>query len=495
MIGKILKLGKETAIYGLSSIVGRFLFFLLVPLYTNFLLPSEYGIIATLYSYIAFLQIVYNFGFESAYMRFIAMPEIGTKKDIFSTPFLSLIATSFACSIVLHTFAYPVAMAIGLRDEQVFLVHLTAWVMFFDALSSLPFAALRMNHKAMQFAAIRVVSFIINILLNIFFIVGLKMKSDGVLLANLISSGLTFLILLPVIAGNFSFKFSGKVYIELIRFGLPTIPAGIAGIAMQVVDRPILKMLTDDTTVGIYQANYRLGIVMMLFVGMFDYAWRPFFLNHANDDDAKELFSRIFSYLTLALLLVFLLVTLFIEDIVHISISGFYVIHPSYWSGLYIIPWVLLAYVFLGAYTNFIVGVHLQKKTYYLPYVTGAGALINIAANFYLIPVLDILGAALATLLSYIVMAAGMYFVSQRLYPLRYEWRKVAFSALSASIIFIVFKSFDFPPLEPLGILAKFFLLGLFLLLLLTFKVITPREVNEGIVLVRSAIRRSKSKT
>jgi len=165
--------------------------------------------------------------------------------------------------------------------------------------------------------------------------------------------------------------------------------AGLAGIAMQVVDRPIVKALTDDATLGIYQLNYRLGIFMMLIVGMFDYAWRPFFLTHANDPDAKPLFARVFTYFTIGMLTIFVLVSLFIDDAVRVTVFGKQFFPPAYWSGTAIVPWILLAYVFTGAYVVFMVGVYLEKKTQYLPLVSGIGAALNIGVNFLLnVPVL-----------------------------------------------------------------------------------------------------------
>ncbi|MGH2567689.1 MAG: lipopolysaccharide biosynthesis protein, partial [Bacteroidota bacterium] len=277
MIDKILRLGKDAAIYGLSSILGRFLNFLLVPFYTNYLLPSEYGVVANIYAYIAFVLILYGYGMEQAYMRFVVSPEHGDKRDNFSTPFFSLVVTSLLFSGLIHLFSAPAAALIGVDPSQSALIGYAAWILCFDTLMAVPYASLRMDQKAKTFAALRVFHIVLNVVLNIVLIVGFGMKADGVLLANLAASLLTFLVLLKLTGHQLVPKFSSKLYRELLRFGLPYIPAGLAGIALQVIDRPILKALTDDATVGVYQANYRLGVLMMLVVSMFDYAWRPFF--------------------------------------------------------------------------------------------------------------------------------------------------------------------------------------------------------------------------
>ncbi|MEX0601708.1 MAG: oligosaccharide flippase family protein, partial [Bacteroidota bacterium] len=283
MIEKILRLGKEAAIYGLSSIVGRFVNFLLVPLYTNFLLPSEYGVIATLYSYIAFAFILYGLGMEPAYMRFVSSMERNDRKETFTVPFVTLVAGSLILTSALHLFSGPLTALGGFAPENESLLRYAAWILFSDALAIIPFASLRMEHRAFRFAGFRILNILLTVVLNVVFLVAFGMKAEGVLLANLLASAITFGVLLRDILPLLTRKFGKPLFLDLLRFGLPYIPAGLASVAMQVIDRPILKALTDDATVGIYQANYRLGIFMMLVVGMFDYAWRPFFLDHARE--------------------------------------------------------------------------------------------------------------------------------------------------------------------------------------------------------------------
>lgn len=479
MLDKIVRLGKDTAIYGLSSIVGRFLNFLLVPFYTNYLLPSEYGVVANLYAYIAFATIIYGYGMENAYMRFVSTLELGDKKAHFSTPFLSLVFTSVLLSSLIHFTAPTIAVWMGVDPAQSRLIQYAAWILCFDTLMIVPYASLRMDQKATWFAGLRIVHIVLNVILNVVLITGFDMKAEGVLLANLVASCATLILLLLLTGNQLVLQFSLKLYRALLRFGLPYIPAGLAGIAMQVVDRPILKALTDDATVGIYQANYRLGVLMMLVVSMFDYAWRPFFLTHAKDDDAKELFARVFTYFSVFLFFVFLAVSFFIEDLVRIKIGGAYFFNPAYWEGVAIVPWVLLAYVFTGAYTNFVVGVNLEKKTEYLPLVTGAGALVNIGANYALIPMYGIMGAAYATLAAYVVMAVGMYVVSQRFYRIEYEWGKIARLIGAALVVGAVRFGVGFEPVTAFGVTGKFLLIVLFGILVFLLRVVTRRELSQ----------------
>jgi O-antigen/teichoic acid export membrane protein len=478
MLNKILNLGKETATYGLSTIVGRLLNFLIVPFYANVLLPSENGIIANIYAYIAFGFVIYCYGMEAAYMRFVSSLEIGDKRQNFSVPFLSLFATSIILSIAVHLNSLHIAEVLGIEAKYAGFIRYAGWILCFDTLTVVPFASLRMEHRAKRFALLKLFNISVNLVLNLVLILGFKMNAEGVFLANLLASGATFLLMAGMISKNLTFRLPLRLYREILKFGIPYIPAGLAGIAMQVVDRPIVKALTNDATLGIYQLNYKLGIFMMLVVGMFDYAWRPFFLNHAKDPDARQLFSKVFTYYAIASAGILIIVSVFIEDVVRVKILGRQFFPPVYWDGVQIVPWILLAYVFMGAYVIFIVGVYLEKKTKYLPFLSGTGAALNICANYWLIPKIGILGAAISTLLSYVLMASGMYFVSQKYYRVGYEWRKIMRVAGMTAVVFAVYKWADIAPLHVAGIIEKLLLIIAFTAGLMIFRVVDFTEIN-----------------
>ena len=485
MQGKIVQLGKDTAVYGLSTILGRLINFLIVPFYANVLLPAENGVISNLYAYIAFAFVMYCYGMEAAYMRFVSTLDIGDRKQNFTVPFLSLFTTSILVSLAIHFQAPFIGRCIGMNTSESGLIQYAGWILCFDTLSVIPFASLRMERKAKVFASLKLFNIVTNVALNLVFILGFHFRADGVFLANLCASAATFALAMIIVSKNITWKLPKGLYGQILKFGLPYIPAGLAGMAMQVIDRPIVKALTNDATLGIYQLNYRLGIFMMLIVGMFDYAWRPFFLNHARDEDAKRLFSKVFTYFTLGMMSIFLIVSLFIDDIVRMKIAGKQFFPPVYWQGTPIVPWVLLAYVFTGAYTCFVVGVYLEKKTKYLPFVTGAGALVNVGANLILIPMLGILGAALSTLFSYIVMAVGMYFASQKYYRIDYEWGVIVKMAGSAFLLFILFKYLGLEPLHFSSFVVKLLLLCLFGVVVIVIKVVRKEDLQSSIAMLK----------
>ncbi len=424
MLDKIKSLSKQTLIYGTSTIVGRFLNFILVPFYTNVFPPAEYGVVAVVFAYIAFLNIVYSFGFEAGYFRFASSKEVGDEKQNFTHPFIFITANSLVISGLILVFHSSIAALIGVKDESIIIY--SAFILFFDALALIPFAYLRLKNKAKVFASIKLVNISVNVALNLVLILVFKLGLEAVFISNLAASLVTLLLLLPNILKNISFTYHKQLFNELWKFSIPYLPAALASMVVQTLNIIILRYLVDVKTVGIYNANYKLGIFMMLIVSMFEYAWRPFFLNNAKDPNAKALFAKILTLFTGGASVALIILTFTIQDIIKMPLpyKG-YIIGPQYWSGVVIVPIVLFAYLFLGIYTNLIAGIYIEKKTKYLPLITGLGAVLNIATAFLLIPVWGITGGAISTLLSYVAMAVYMYLVSQKFYPVKYEVGKL----------------------------------------------------------------------
>jgi O-antigen/teichoic acid export membrane protein len=435
MFKQLKRLGSDTAIYGVSTILGRFLNFLLVPFYTNVLSPGDYGIVTYVYSVIAFVTVLYSYGMESAYFKYSTTLEIGTPAQNFSTPFTSLLVSSCMFSGMILLFSTPIAGLLHVPQQYGSAVTWASGILAFDAFAILPFAALRIERKPKLFAWIKSINILTNVALNFYLLVVLRMGIQGIFISGFVASVLTLLLLLPTIVRHFVPGVNTNLLRALLKFGLPFIPAGLATMAVQVIDRPILRALTDDATVGIYQANYRLGIFMMLIVSMYDYAWRPFYFSIVKEPNAKEIFARVLTYLLLLMAGVFIVLTFFIEDIVRVNFFGHHLIHPAYWSGLNIVPVVLLGYVFLGISTNLSAGIYIEKKTHLLPPNTFAGAATNVVANYLLIPLLGMLGAAWATFLAYFIMAVLMYIVVQQVYPIRYEIGRLAKIGVAATIV------------------------------------------------------------
>ena len=475
MFDKIRRLGTDTALYGVSTILGRFLTFVLTPIYTHVLITDDLGVVATVYAYIAFFNVVYGYGMEGAFMKYVSTLEAGDRKQNFSVPFLSVGATSLLFSVLILLLRTPLAEAAGVPPSLSVVVPCAGLILFFDALTIIPFASLRMQRKAKTFVAIRLAGIVVNVLLNLLLVVVWKGGVEGIFLSGVLSSALSFALLVPHILSEFTLELPAGLLPALLRFGLPSVPAGLASMMIQVINRPIMGAMMGTAAVGVFQANYRLGIFMMLLVSMFDFAWRPFFLSHASDHDARPLFARVLTYYTLIATSIFLFLTFFIGDLVTLPIfAGHSLFARPYWGGLGIVPWVLLGYLFLGVYNNLLAGIYIEKKTRYLPAVTFTGAAVNILATILLIPPWGMMGAAFATFLAYFLMALALYLVVRRFYPVPYEWKRLLKIALAAGVAMAFYILVD--P-GTYALLWKIALLCFFLMLLTLVKFFVPSEI------------------
>jgi len=441
-MASIKRLGKETLIYGTSTVLARLLNFCLVPFYTYYLLPSDYGVIAATFAVVALLNVVFLFGMDQSLLRFASEQTDEQKKaDVFQHCFYGVLLNGIILSFLLWVFAKPFAAVTGIGAQNVQMVHLAVWVLLLDVLNMIPFTKLRLERRAFYFAAVRTESIVVNVLCNIFFIVYLKKGIVSILWANIFGSLTSLILLSPVVWKELTShapSFNRGLFTDMVRFSWPFVPSGLASLLVSVVDKPILVHLAGLAQVGIYQANFKIGVFMLLLVSMFDQAWRPFFLAHAKEPDAKQTFARVFSFFfalgSWALLgLAFLMPPLIRSDL----FGTFHLISPAYWSGLKIIPFVLAGYFCYGLYVNFMVGPVITKKTRVLLWITLLGAAVSIGTNLLLVRRIGILGAGIAVSVSYAAMAFCLWRFTQKNYPIPYEYKKIAMMGivLAAEII------------------------------------------------------------
>ncbi|GAB1347884.1 oligosaccharide flippase family protein [Ignavibacteriales bacterium] len=446
MIDKLKQLSKETVIYGISTVVGRFLNFVLVPFYSNIFNPDEMGVVANLYSYMAIFNIILIYGMDSAYLKMGSMKENKGSRRVFTTSYLTVLTTTALISFLLFILKPQLGISISIdtavSSKYEHLISYAINILALDALTVLPFIYLRLENKALLFSKIRVINILINIGLNFILIYGFKMGVEAVLIANLVASVYSFLALIPYVYANLSGEYDFTLLKRILKFGLPFLPAGFAAMMMQVIDKPIVERLTDLKTLGIYNANYKLGIFMMLFVSMFQFAWQPFFLKHASDDNAKQLFSRVFTYFTIAGSVIVVFLTLFIENITELGYGRIHFLGEAFWSGRSIIPVILLSYLFYGFYVNFNASFYIKEKSIPIPVLLGAGAVVNVALNFLLIPVFGMMGAALATLGCYVIIAISFFYYGRNLFKIDYEFRKIFTILLLITGIFAIYYMF-----------------------------------------------------
>ncbi len=441
----IKRLLKHSAVYGVGHIVSRSINFFLLPLYTNVLPGDFYGVVGLMFTYIAIVTIVYTYGLDAAFFRFYILEDSKqSRKCVFSTAFFTIFTTSIIFSGILFFAAESVAQAVfsdevrQLSINLPYLIRLTSGILLFDSIAFLPFLILRAEERSGSFVVYKLFNVLINIGSNIIFLGVLKLGLEGIFLANVIASTTTFLILTRVIFTHVELVFSYSTLKKLFAFGIPYIPSNLAFVVMDTIDRPFLERLAGLEAAGLYNAGVKLGMFMSLFVAAFRFAWFPFFLSTSKQENAKATFSKVFTYVLLACFAVFLLLSFYIDHIVQFKIFGYSLIGKGYWQSTVVVPVIMLAYIFYAAYSNFLVGVYLKKKTKYLAYITLAGMFSNLIANYTLIPLLGIMGAAWARLIAYVIMSIALYIVARRLYFIRYEWLRVVKLGIVVVVIFLL---------------------------------------------------------
>ena len=439
MIANLKRLTRHSMVYGLGHVAARSIGFLLLPLHTNYLAENLYGVASLLFAYLAVMTILYGFGVDSAFLRYYVLAASETeKRDTFSTAFWAVLMTGIIFSAVVFVWAAPLSAILLDNSGHAALLRLCTGILFLDALAVLSFLLLRAEERSLIFAIQKFANVAVNLLLNYLFIVTFNRGLRGLFEAHLVSSAFTFMVLLPFSVRRLRPAVDRATIKKLLAFGLPYLPSTLAVVAIDIMDRFILKSLTDVRTVGLYSAGYKLGMIMSLVVAAFRFAWVPFFLNTSRQQNAPITFSRVLTYFTLVCATVFLATSLFVDDLVRLELGSLTVFGPKYWHSTVVVPVVLLAYLLFGLQLNFIVGIYLKEKTAYLPAITIAGAVVNAAMNFVLIPILGMIGAAWSTVLAYAVMTMLTYRVSQRLYPIHYEISRLAkISVVTGALFFI----------------------------------------------------------
>lgn len=481
MIDKIKELTKDTALYGISTIVGRFLGFILVPFYTNVFSPDEFGIQSYIYAFLAFANIVYIYGMDAAFMKY-ATDGDNDKEKVFSTGYLFVTITSVIFSIFLIIGHSWIAQSTDLTEYS-YIFYYVIGILFLDTATLIPFSDLRLERKAGKFAAIKILNILINVSLNFILILGYGYGIEAIFISNFAASLFSFLVLIPQIVSQINLVIEKSILKKMLFFGLTYLPASVASMIVQVVDVPIMRELTNESTLGIYRANYKLGIFMMLFVSMFHYAWQPFFLTNAKEENAKQIFSKVLSLFLIFTSFLWIVLSLFIDDLASIKFwHGRSLIGSEYLEGTFIIPVILLAYIFHGLYINFIAGIYLEEKTKYLPIITGVGAVLNIISNLILVPIIGIMGGAISTLLSYIIMSIGIYLVSQKFYRINYDYKTIGRVLVTVLLICSIYYFAYYSGF--LDMKVKIGLLLVYFIILLSLRVIKISDIKTTINLL-----------
>ena len=445
MSNPIKSLFGEVAIYGLSSVIGRLLNYLLVPLYTYiFVNPADYGVVSELYAWVAFLIVVLTFGMETAFFRFIQQEK--DKANVFSTSLSALLSLNTVFFFLILLFNEEIASLLLYEGHGEYILLLGA-IVAIDAICALPLAKLRAEEKAKRFSIIQLSSIGVNILLNLIFLLGFfspQHPEEGVIyifIANLVAS-----LVKPILLFR-SFRLVSGIDWSLLKrmtlYSFPLAIAGFAGIINETLDRILLKQMLfnpdtpssleyAESQVGIYSASYKLAMLVAILLQAYRYAAEPFFFRQMKNANRNQIYSQIMNVFIAFVCGVFLLVTL------NIDLFKYFIQNETYWIGLQVVPILLMANIFLGIYYNQSIWYKLSGKTKFGAYIALTGAAVTVLINVLFIPEYGYMASAWATLIVYFLQMVMSYILGQKHYPIPYNLLKFVFYIGLALILFFL---------------------------------------------------------
>ena len=425
---------KDTAIYGVSSIVGRFLNYLLVPIYTLSLPASTggYGVITNLYSITALLLVFLTCGMETGFFRFANKSEEAPQR-VYATTLIYVGGISLIFLALCLVFLHPIAGVMGYGENPWYL-GIMLIIIAMDAIQSIPFAFLRYQEKALRFASLKMLFIVLSVALNIIYFVVLKGRNVGAAFAiNLICTSIIMLCLVPQLRG-FKYVWDKALAQRMFRYSLPIVVLGVAGIINQVGDKIIFPFVYPDKAeadvqLGIYGATSKIAMIMAMFTQAFRFAYEPFVFDKSQDKDNRDMYAQAMKFFIIFALLAFLAV-MFYLDILK------FVIGEGYWSGLRVVPIVMVAEIFMGIYFNLSFWYKLTDETKWGAYFSLTACSIVILLNIFLIPIYGYMACAWAGFAGYALAMLLSYFVGHKKYPIRYALRGIGLYTLLAAVLF-----------------------------------------------------------
>jgi O-antigen/teichoic acid export membrane protein len=427
-------LAKDTAIYGLSSIVGRFLNYLLVPLYTN-CMPKEsgdYGVSVNIYAYTALALVVLTFGMETTLFRFANKD--GEKPDtVFSTAMVVIGVLSAIFLLAIFGFITPVSKFLGYADHHEYLLMMAA-VVVLDALQAIPFSFLRFQKRPIKFASLKLLFILFNILLNvIYFIVLEKAEVFYVFCINLWCTGLITFFFVPDLF-KVKWRFDFSLLKRMLSYSWPILVLGVAGILNQTADKIIFPLVYNETDgtaqLGVYGACVKVAMIMAMITQAFRYAYEPFVFSKAKEKDSKDYYAHAMKYFVIFTLLAFLCVVGYMDILK-------YIIGADYREGLVVVPIVMAAEIMMGIYFNLSFWYKLIDKTVWGAFFSFAGCVVLVAVNVFFIPQYGYMACAWGGFAGYATAMLLSYIVGQRINPIQYDLKSILSYVLLAAVLYV----------------------------------------------------------
>ncbi len=448
----IKSLMKDTAIYGVSSIVGRFLNWCLVPMYTYKFAPDEYGIVTNIYAYVALALIILTYGMETGFFRFANHERWTNPIQVYSTTLISIASTSAVFIVGMCMLSPQIASALNCGGHSSF-IWMMAVAVGLDAFTAIPFAYLRYQKRPIRFAVLKFINIGLNIGLNLFFILlcpYLWKTNPGLIswfydptygigyifLANLISSAAILLLLIPELKVTYSFN--PKLLKEMVSYSFPLLILGIAGIMNQTIDKVLFPILYADQAeaahqLGIYGACYKIAIVMVMFTQAFRFAYEPFVFAHNREKGANktQAYSDAMKYFIIFAMFIFLGVMFYIDLLK-------YFISPNYFEGLRVVPIIMLAELFFGIFFNLSLWYKLTDQTIWGTWFSLGGLAITLILNFAFVPTYGYIACAWAAFACYGAMMVASYIIGQKRYPIKYDLKRIGLYVGVALALYVV---------------------------------------------------------
>ena len=427
-------LAKETAIYGLSSIVGRFLNYLLVPVYTIAMSAQSggYGVVTNIYAWVALVLVLLTFGMETGFFRFAGKGDDDPMR-VYSTALTGVGGVSLVFLIVGLACLEPIAGWLGYGAHPEYVGMMMA-VVAMDAIQSIPFAYLRYKKRPLRFAALKLLFIFLNIVLNLTYYVALEGSDVGyAFLFNLICTGTIMLCLIPELRG-LRYGFDPALMRRMAAYSLPLLVLGVAGILNQVADKIIFPYVYPDAEgasvqLGIYGAASKIAMIMAMLTQAFRYAYEPFVFGKSRDKDNRETYAAAMKYFIIFTLLAYLAVMFYLDLLKHL-------IGRDYWEGLRVVPIVMAAEICMGVYFNLSFWYKLIDQTRWGAYFSLTGCAVLVVLNVLFIPRYGYMACAWAGLAGYGVAMLLSYIVGQRKYPIRYDLRNIALYVTLAAVLY-----------------------------------------------------------
>ena len=428
-------LAKETAIYGVSSIVGRFLNYLLVPVYTIALPASSggYGVVTNIYAWVALILVLLTCGMETGFFRFANKGQDDPMR-VYSTTLLSVSIGSLVFVALGLLFLEPIAGWLE-YGEHPWYIGMMMIVVAMDAIQSIPFAYLRYKKRPIKFAALKLLFIFLNIALNLFYYVILEGNDVGyAFLFNLVCTSVVMVCMIPELRG-FTYVLDKELLKRMLRYSLPLVILGVAGILNQVADKIIFPFVYPGVAVSniqlcFYGAASKIAMIMAMFTQAFRFAYEPFVFGKSKEKDSREMYAQAMKFFIIFTLLAFLAVMFYLDILRH-------VIGRDYWDGLRVVPIVMAAEIFMGIYFNLSFWYKLIDETRWGAYFSLTGCIILILMNIFLVPKYGYIACAWAGFTGYGVAMLLSYFVGQKKYPIQYDLKAIGMYVLLATVLYV----------------------------------------------------------